>query len=131
VIQEIQKGVSLSLIFDTSALIQSIRRQNGFEEGSISVITLIEILRGIEDQQKRGKTIALIKDAFDILDVNEEVVQSYVKLYFELKKKGELASDADELIAATAHSKGETLVTTDKDFLKFEPFIKVKLLAAK
>jgi len=116
------------LIFDTSALIQSIRRGSGFQEGSISVITLIEVLRGIEDEQKREKTMALIEDAFNILDVNEDVAQSYVKLYFELKKKGELASDADELIAATAHSKGEALLTADRDFLKFEPLIKVNLL---
>ncbi|MHB2037117.1 MAG: hypothetical protein ACYCPW_10305 [Nitrososphaerales archaeon] len=46
----------------------------------------------------------------------------------DLKKKGELASDADELIAATAHSKGEALLTVGRDFLKFKPLIKVNLL---
>ena len=119
------------MIFDSSALIQTIRKGAGFEEGSISVITLIEVLRGIDDDTKRKKTRALLMEAFDILDVNEDVMQSYIKLYFELKRKGEIASDADELIAATVHSKGETLITADKGFLRFEPLVKVKLLPTK
>ena len=116
------------MIFDTSALIETIRGGTGFEEGAVSIITVIEVLRGIDDEQKCAKMIALIKDAFEILVVDEEVGQSYVKLYFELKKKGELASDADELIAATVHSKKETLITADKGFRRFEPFIKVNLV---
>ena len=118
------------MIYDTSALIRAIRRKGNFEEGSISIITLIEVLRGIEDDDKREKTASLLEDAFDILDVDQKVARAYLGLYFELKKKGELASDADELIAATALSREEALLTSDKDFLKFEPLIKVKLVAS-
>jgi len=116
------------LIFDSSALIETIRAGTGFEEGAISVITLIEVLRGIDDEKKRTKMIGLIKGAFDILVVDEAVGRAYLELYFELKNKGELASDADTLIAATAQSKRETLITADRGFLRFEPFIKIRLL---
>jgi len=116
------------LIFDTTALIQTIRKGSEFEEGSISVITLIEFLRGIEDKEKRKKSISLIEETFEILDVDKEVVLSYLDLFFELKKKREMASDGDALIAATAHAKNESVLTLDRDFLKFEPMIKVNLL---
>jgi predicted nucleic acid-binding protein len=119
------------LIFDTTALVHAIRRKTPFEEGSISVITLIEVLRGIEDEEKRKKMTSLIQDAFDFLDVNKEVAQSYVDIYFELRKKGEVFSDADGLIAATAHSRQETLLTSDKGFLRFRPLVKVELIPTK
>ena len=107
-----------------------IRNGEDFAEGSISVITLIEVLRGIENEQKRSKSNALIEEAFEVLDVNKEVALAYLKLHFELKKRGKIVSDADALIAATAHARNETLSTLDKDFQKFEPVVKVKLLAS-
>ena len=105
-----------------------IRNGNEFEEGSISVITFIEVLRGIENEQKRKKSRTLIEETFDILDVDKAVATSYVEMYFESKKKGKAVSEADALIAATARTKGEILLTLDKDFQKFEPLIKVRFL---
>lgn len=116
------------MIFDTTALIHAIRKKSDFEEGSISIITLIEVLRGIDDAEKREKTAGLLQQAFEIVDVDAEVARAYLRLYFELRKKGESSSDADELIAATALSQGETLLTSDKGFLKFDPLVKVKLI---
>jgi len=116
------------LIFDTTAVIQAIRKKSDFEEGSISIITFIEVLRGIEDAEKREKTFSLLQQAFKIDDVNPRVARAYLKLYFELKRKEKSSPDADELIAATALSQGEALLTSDKGFLKFEPFVKVKLV---
>ncbi|MHB8566423.1 MAG: type II toxin-antitoxin system VapC family toxin [Nitrososphaerales archaeon] len=115
------------MIFDTTTLIQTIRNGADFEEGSISVITLIEFLRGIENEEKRKESLALIKESFDVLDVTKEVAQSYLKLYFELKKKGKVVSDADALIAATAHAMNEIVLTMDNDFMKFVPMVKVKI----
>ncbi|HZW55321.1 MAG TPA: type II toxin-antitoxin system VapC family toxin [Nitrososphaerales archaeon] len=117
------------MIFDITGLIQAIRKKSDFEEGSTSIITLIEVLRGIEDTNKREKTSSLLQQAFEIVDVNREVARAYLKLYFELKRNGESSSDADELIAATALSQGEALLTSDKGFPKFDPLIKVKLVA--
>jgi len=117
------------MIFDTTALVDAIRGKTVFEGGSISIITLIEVLRGIDDTEKRKKMASLIKEAFEVIDVNKEISESYLVLYFELKRKREASSDADELIAATARSMGEILVTSDKGFRKFEPLIKVKLVS--
>jgi predicted nucleic acid-binding protein len=117
------------LIFDTTALIHAIRKKSDFEEGSISIISLIEVLRGIEDPGKRDKTFSLLQQAFEIIDVNQDVARAYLRLYFALKKKGESSSDADQLIAATALSERETLLTSDKGFLRFDPLVKVKLVA--
>lgn len=117
------------MIFDTTALISAIRRGRAFEEGSISIITLIEVLRGIEDEEKRKETANLLEEAFEILDVNRDVAEAYNELYFELKKKGKVSPDADQLIAATARSRSEALLTSDKDFLEFEPLVKVKFIA--
>ena len=117
------------MIFDTTALIQAVRKKSSFEEGSISIITLIEVLRGIEDEKKREKTAYLLQQAFEIVEVNRDVAHAYLKLYFELKKKGESCSDADELIAATALTKRTILLTSDSGFLKFDPLVKVKLIA--
>ncbi|MGI0086193.1 MAG: type II toxin-antitoxin system VapC family toxin [Nitrososphaerales archaeon] len=117
------------MIFDTTELIRAIRKRSDFEDGSISIITLIEVLRGIEDGEKREKTSGLLEQAFEVVDVNRDVARAYFKLYFELKRKGESSSDADELIAASALSQGETLLTSDKGFLKFDPWVKVKLVA--
>ena len=127
---KVPKGVSTSLIFDISALVQMIRNSEDFAEVSISVITLIEVLRWIENEQKRLKSNALIEEAFEVLDVDKEVALAYLKLHFELKKRDKIVSDADALIAATAHARNETLSTLDKDFQKFEPVVKVKLLAS-
>lgn len=114
-------------MLDTTELILAIRGKSGFEEGSISIVTLVEVLRGIEDEDKREKTMDLLQDAFQIFDVNQEVVKGYLKLHFEMRRKGDSSSDADHLIAATALSKGEMLLTSDKGFLKFSPLVKVKL----
>jgi len=97
---------------------------------TISIVTLLEFLRGIENDDKRRKASSLIEQTFEIIDVTKEVGFSYIKLFFELRKKGETYSDADTLIAATALSRNEPLVTMDRDFLKFEPLIKVKLLSS-
>lgn len=116
------------MIFDTTALIQAIRKKDNFEEGSISIITLIEVLRGIKEDDKREKTTRLLQQAFTIVEVDEDVARAYLKLYFELKKKGDTSPDADQLIAATALSQGEELLTSDKGFLKFNPLVKAKLI---
>ncbi|MDG6998032.1 MAG: type II toxin-antitoxin system VapC family toxin [Nitrososphaerota archaeon] len=104
------------MIFETSALIHTIRRKSYFEEGTISIITVIEALRGIKDAEKRENTLCLLEQAFEIVDVDLDVAHSYLTLHFELKRKGESCSDADEPIVATAFSEGETLLTADKGF---------------
>jgi len=101
-------------LIDTSVLIDNLKRGR-YEEGSISVITLIEILRGTPSR-KRNKVKQLLEKSFDILGIDNKVVLKYCDLYALLKQKGLLIPDADLLIAATAIANNLVLVAKDKDF---------------
>ncbi len=101
-------------LIDTSVLIDSIRK-GIYEEGSISIITLIEILRGVS-LKKRIKVKQLLEESFDVLNIDNKVILKYCDLYNTLKQKGQLIPDANLLIAATAIVNDLVLVTKDKDF---------------
>ena len=101
-------------LIDTSVLIDNIRNDS-YEKGSISIITLIEVLRGISPR-KRIRVKQLLEKSFDILNIDNKVILKYCDLYTLLKRKGQLIPDADLLIAATAIVNNLVLVTKDKDF---------------
>ena len=101
-------------LIDTSVLVDNLRRGK-YEEGSISIITLIEILRGVSPR-KRSKVKQLLEKSFDVLNIDNKVILKYCDLYTLLKQEGQLISDADLLIAATAIVNDLILVTKDKDF---------------
>jgi hypothetical protein len=99
-------------LLDTSVLVELLRRKK-YEFASISVITLIEILRGVK-AEKRERVKDLIERSFDVIGLDNRVVETYCDLYDRLRERGEMISDADLLIAATAISRGLTLRTSDK-----------------
>jgi len=101
-------------LIDTSILIDWLRRGE-LREGCISVITLIEILRGVPAHKRREVKPALEK-IYTIIPLDNEVIQEYCNLYEVLKRRGIKISDADLLIAASAKAKNLTLVTADKGF---------------
>jgi len=101
-------------LIDTSVLIDNLRR-GVYEEGAISIITMIEILRGIPPR-KRDKAKQLLEKSFEVLSINNKVVLKYCELYTSLKQKGQLISDVDLLIAATAIVNDLILVSKDEDF---------------
>ena len=105
-------------LIDTSVLIDNLRRGR-YEEGSISIITLIEVLRGIPPR-KRGKAKQLLEESFDVLGIDNKVILKYCELYTSLKRRGLSIPDADLLIAATAIANNLTLVSKDKDFERLE-----------
>lgn len=107
-------------LFDTETTINMIRT-NKYEEGSISIITLIEFLRGVSDE-KRSTVKSLLEESFDIVWLDNDIIQIYCRIYRELKRKGEPVPDADLLIAATAISKRLELFSNDIHFEKLVPF---------
>lgn len=112
-------------LFDTSKIIEMLR-ENQFKTGYISVITLIEILRGVKEN-KRSKVKELLETVFDVLPIDNDVILEYCILYQKLKERGQLVSDADLLIAATAKSRNLTVITNDKDSLRLKNLgVKVK-----
>jgi predicted nucleic acid-binding protein len=105
-------------LIDTSVLVDNLRK-GVFEEGVLSVITLIEVLRGVPEG-KRESVKSLLEDSYGILGLDNKVILAYCKLYSELRREGESIPDADLLVAATAMAHDLTLVTKDHHFERLE-----------
>jgi predicted nucleic acid-binding protein len=105
-------------LFDTSVLVEQIRK-GVFESGAISIMTLIEVLRGVP-QGKRERVKRLLEESYEVLGLNNDAILKYCEIYEELKRRGELLPDADLLIAAIAMAHGYTLVTKDLGFKRLE-----------
>ena len=108
-------------LFDTSVVIDMLRGRREFSIGSISVITMLELLRGV-GADKRVEVKNLLEDSFDVIGMDNKVILTYCDLYSSLRETGKLVPDADLIIAATAKAYGETLQTRDKGFLIFRDY---------
>ena len=104
----------MTVLLDTSVVVEMLRKGE-YREGSISIITVIEVLRGVRGERRR-RVKELLEEAFEVHGLSNDVILKYCELYDALRARGELIPDADLLIAATALSVGETLVTKDKHF---------------
>ncbi|MCS4540963.1 MAG: type II toxin-antitoxin system VapC family toxin [Euryarchaeota archaeon] len=101
-------------LLDTDIIIE-ILRERRYEVGAISIITLTEVLRGLE-ARKRAKVKELLEKSFNLLNLDNEVIGTYCNLYYKLKEEGTLIPDADLLIAATTMSHNMMLKTKDEHF---------------
>lgn len=101
-------------LIDTSVLIDDLR-SGRHRDGSISVITLIEVLRGVA-KDKREEAKRLLEEAFDVVPLDNPVVNVYCRLYSQLRKSGGSVADADLLIAASAIARDLALLTKDEGF---------------
>ncbi len=103
-------------LLDTDIVIQLLHKKR-FEQGSISVITLVEILRGLEEK-KRPQVKELLEESFAVKGLDNRAVLTYCNLYRKLKEAGASVPDADLLIAATAISHNMMLMTGDEHFAR-------------
>lgn len=103
------------MLFDTSVVIDILRKKREYQYGSISVITLIEVVRGTRDIEM-AEVLVLLKQMFQVYDIGDDVILVYSKLYNALKQKRKNIADADLIIIATAHAKNEKLLTKDRNF---------------
>ena len=101
-------------LFDTDAVVELLRRRK-HEVGAVSIITLIEVLRGVKTE-KRADVKNLLEESFKVLGLDNNTVKIYCNLHQKLKEEGASIPDADLLIAATAMSQDATLKTGDKHF---------------
>jgi predicted nucleic acid-binding protein len=74
------------ILVDTSVLVDMLRKGVP-ATGYISVVTLIEFLRGV-DEARRLETKTLLEEAFNIAPIDNEVVLEYCRLYEGLRRKG-------------------------------------------
>ena len=116
------------VLFDTSVVIDMLKGRRDFSLGSISVITVFELLRGVRDD-KRSEVKSMLENSFDVIGMDNRVVLTYCELYSALCKAGRPVEDADLIIAATAKAYGEKLQTKDKDLILFRDYgVDVELL---
>jgi predicted nucleic acid-binding protein len=105
---------------DTELVIELLREKR-FEPASISTITLIEMLRGLETE-KRTRAKQLLEESFNVRGIDNKTIETYCSIYRTLKQRGESVPDADLLIAATAISDNTTLRTRDQHFQRLVEF---------
>jgi predicted nucleic acid-binding protein len=101
-------------LLDTDVIIEMLRTRR-HEVGAISVVTLIEVLRGV-DAKKRARAKELLEQSFTLINLDNPIIEAYCNLYHKLKEDGSFIPDADVLIAATAMSQSMTLKTKDEHF---------------
>ncbi len=106
------------ILLDTGIVID-IMQSNSYMQAFISPITLLEILRGIEDK-KRAIVKQLLEESFTVLNLDNSIIEAYCKIYRKLKADGNLLPDADLLIAATAITHDLILKTKDTHFLRLK-----------
>jgi predicted nucleic acid-binding protein len=72
-------------LLDTNTLIERLKEQR-YEPNAISIITLIEVLRGLDDK-KRGLVKQLLEESFEVKGLDNETIQTHCRVYQKLKKK--------------------------------------------
>lgn len=82
---------------------------------TFSIMTRYEILRGLKAKRATAKLAAFEQfcQVNQVLPMNDPIIVRAADIYADLKKRGQLISDADILIAATAITHGLTLVTNN------------------
>jgi predicted nucleic acid-binding protein len=103
-------------LMDTGIVIDSLQ-YDAPRVGSISVITLIELLRGVAED-KRPELKTHLEGCYPVLGLDNDTVLEYCRVFDSLRSRGGLIPEADMIIAATAISKGMELETDDEHFTR-------------
>ncbi len=87
---------------------------------TLSIITRYEILRGLKAKDAMTQVIAFDQFCLKniILPLTDEIVVRAAEIYADLRKQGELISDADILIAASALVNGLGIITNNENHFK-------------
>jgi predicted nucleic acid-binding protein len=111
-------------LLDIDIVIEAIKKTDA--TGIISLITLIEFLRGIEEN-KMLPAKRFLEESFIVLNLDDKIIEVYCKIYRKLKEEGNLLPDADLIIAATAIAHNLVLETKGAHFLRLKALgLKIK-----
>jgi len=126
------------LSFDTSFLIDHQReaargdiegpahrflRRSADTPAFLSAVALAEFAEGFE--RANDPALAVLRQAFDLLPVDEEVAMIYARAAREMRRQGSLPGTNDLWIAAAAIRHGLPLVTRDAAAFRRIPGLKV------
>ena len=93
------------------------------KEVCISAISYYEIKRGLLARNATRK-LDIFEEFCNEIKIlflnNQEIFDKASEIYADLRQKGELISDADILIAATALIQELILISDDSDFVRIE-----------
>jgi predicted nucleic acid-binding protein len=118
----------MSLI-DTSVAIDSLQYDEP-RTGAISVITLLELLRGVAED-KRAELKKHLEDYYPVIGIDNKLILEYCHLFQLLQASGEMIPEADLIIAATAISRGLELESSDRHFVRLQSHgLKLRLARA-
>ena len=85
-------------------------------KAAVSVITVFELLRGVESEKHMAQRKELV-GLCTVLDLTPQISERAAGIYTHLKKKGSLIHMEDILIAATAvHWHYSIMTSNSKDF---------------
>lgn len=124
----------MSVILDTTVLIDPIEFDDN-EEYSISVVTIAELQFGVlqaagsPSQAGRLQRLSMIENAYDVIPVDAAIARAYAECAAKISARGRnpRARAFDLLIAATAKSRGATLITHNiDDFRGLEGLVDVR-----
>jgi Predicted nucleic acid-binding protein, contains PIN domain len=87
-------------LIDTSILIDFLKGKIKYLGDSISIISLMEVGRVIENKG-RLEVFKTLEDMFKVYLVDEKVAVKYAELYYRLRERGRLIVDLDLIIAST------------------------------
>jgi tRNA(fMet)-specific endonuclease VapC len=114
----------LAVLIDTSVLVDRERRgalENvvGNEEAAISVITVSELLQGVEratgaHRVRRRAVVEHILAAFDPVPITEPIARVHSLIWADLASRGQIIGAHDLWIAATAIGHGFGLATLNR-----------------
>ncbi len=104
--------------------VMSFINKSGQSRFSISIISRLEFLLGLQYPIFVSKEFDQYLDLFENINLDKLIVAEAVSLSSKLNKKLKFK---DLIIAATAILTGKTIVTADKDFKKL-PGLNVKLI---
>jgi len=126
----------MSYLIDTNIIIYSLKNNVIVQENfirnknipkSISIITYGELLYGAKKSMQVEKNLAVtyrIKELFTIISVDLPIIETFTDLKSKYGKVGIVIEDFDLLIAATALTNNQILVTNNtKHFDKIDGLV--------
>lgn len=98
-----------------------IKHIGGVKNSAISVITLAELLEGVQQFPEKLKHIESLISHIQVIPIDIKIAGVFGKLRYTLRQKKELIDNMDLFIAATALTYKLTLVTGNKkDFRRIK-----------
>lgn len=109
--------ISLFLRNDPKVMSKAKSYLSYFRGFTFSTITRFEVLRGlkIKDAQNQLARFQTVCDNSRILNLNDAIIVKAADIYADLYKRGQIISDADILIAATAIENNLAIVTNNEN----------------